>query len=296
MPKPFAALLWSIALVGQATAQTRADPPDDEIVVVGQRNSDAVRDFVGELGAAPRSADQLARWDRRICPGVLGLRPRYAQFAIDRIAQRAFDVGLDVGEPGCRANVLIIVTPDPDAIARELFEQHRDALGYFYERGQRTLGRAALRHFVESDAPVRWWHVSRTVTRDGEAIGDTADGGPPVNLLAGAGSRLRRNTRLDFGAAFIVVDARRLEGMQLEALADYLAMVSLAQLDADADASAYPSILNLFSADATQRPAAMTEWDIGYLRGLYGATREASSARRQQGEIARGMEENANEE
>ena len=44
-------------------------------------------------------------------------------------------------------------------------------------------------------------------------------------------------------------------------------------------------MLNLWRSEPA--PNAMTDWDLAYLRGLYSATREAASARRQQGDIAR---------
>ena len=141
--------LGLLASAGAAAAQEPAPAPSEEVVVTGQRTEEAIRAFVDEVSVAMGSADQLARWDRRICPGVAGLRGRYAQFVIDRMAQRAFDVGLDVGDTGCSANILIIVTLDPDAMAQQLLDDHPDALGYFSERGRNTLGRTALRAFVD---------------------------------------------------------------------------------------------------------------------------------------------------
>lgn len=277
----------SIANIGLANAQQEA-PVTEDVVVTGQRTEEAIRTFVDQLAVSARGTDQLGRWDRRICPGVAGLRARYAQALIDRMAQRAFDVGLDVGEPGCRANVLIILAVDPDDMAEELFERHRDALGYHDERGQSTLGRQALREFVASDAPVRWWHVSRAHTQAGEAIGETARGDAPVTFRFGGPSRLSQPIRQDFGAAFIIVDARRMNeiGVDFNALADYLAMVTLAQVDPKAETQGLDTILNLFGpGDA---PRTLTEWDIGYLRGLYAADRE-NEIDQQQNDIAREM-------
>jgi hypothetical protein len=280
--------LGLLASASAAAAQEAAPASSEEVVVTGQRTEEAIRTFVDEVSVAMGSADQLARWDRRICPGVAGLRGRYAQFLIDRMAQRAFDVGLDVGDPGCRANMLIIVTLDPDAMAQQLLDDHPDALGYFRERGRNTLGRTALRAFVESDAPVRWWHVSRTATEGFDEIGETADGSAPVTFALGNASRLSRSTHQNFGAAFIIVDARHLAEIDLDfgALADYVAMVALAQVDADASTTGLTTILNLFNDETS--PRALTEWDIAYLRGLYGAE-STVSARRQAGDIARTM-------
>jgi hypothetical protein len=294
------ALLLARPAIAQETAGAK---PDDTVVVVGERTEEAVRSFVAAMSQPSRGVDQLARWDRRICPGIAGLRTRYAQFVIDRLAYRALELDLEIEAPGCRPDVLIVVTPDPDAIARDLYNNHRNALGYFDEPGVGTRGRDALRAtFIESDAPVRWWHVSNTRGIGGHEFseptaGPTCGGSDVldiqncyrVNLVGGGSSRLRATTRQDFGAAFIIVDANRLAeiGHDFNALADYLAMVSLAQLDPRADVSAYPSVLNLWKSAAA--PTELTDWDRSYLRGLYAAVQEARSVRSQQGDIAREM-------
>ena len=96
---------------------------------------------------------------------------------------------------------------------------------------------------------------------------------------------MRRNTRQDLSYVLIVVDARRVAGVGVDAWMDYVAMVALAQVNPDARAAAFPTILNLFSAPQSA-PAAMTDWDVAYLQGLYAATREASGSSRQRREIA----------
>ena len=285
-----------------AAAPTVAQPAprDEQVVVVGAAPTrEAVRHFVEEMAIASRTTDQLARWDRKICPGIAGLRTQYARFVIDRMAQRAFDIGLDVGAPGCNANVLIVVTPNPDAIANELVTRHPTAMGLLRIRGRTSLGRTAARNFVESDAPVRWWHVNRTHTRDGFAVKETfqiprgiESSGAPVLRLSGNLSRLNRTTRQDFAAAMIIVDANALGAIAFnwDGLADYLAMVTLSQLDPDADTSGYPTILNIFGQSAGgESVRAMTDWDVAYLRGLYDTTREARSVNVQESEIASSM-------
>lgn len=289
--------LFAVALSAPAAAQGPTSPED--IVVTGPRTEEAVRNFVDQLGAPVGDDSQHARWDHRLCPGVTGLRAQYAQLLIDRIAQRAFDVGLDVGEPGCRANVLIIISERPDDAAEDLFDHHRDALGYYDEHGQTSLGRAALRQFVSSDAPVRWWHVTRAHTQSGEAVRRHAqaprnpnsplNAGAPLIFRFGGASHLSETYRQDIGAAFIIVDAARVAdiGLDFTALADYLAMVALAQVDPAADTRELATILNLFTDGA---PRELTAWDVSYLRGVYAADREDSGIR-QQGQIARNMRE-----
>lgn len=283
----FALLLQGAAHAQQAQGVTTTE---QEIVVTAERTEEAVRAFVGEVAVAVRGENQIARWDGRICPGISGLKGRFARPVIDRIAQRAIEVGLDVGEPGCKANILILVTMNADQVTKEVLDNNRDAFGYYSTRGVRTQGRDALNAFVNSDAPVRWWHVSKTITDHGMEVGDDATGDAPTVAVSGA-SRINRNTRLDFGAVFIVVDATRLDGLSFAGLADYLAMASLAQLAPQTDTSAYPTVLNLFAGpapDATT-PATMTPWDMAYLRGLYSTARVTANAGAQQNDIATSM-------
>jgi hypothetical protein len=101
--------------------------------------------------------------------------------------------------------------------------------------------------------------------------------------------RLSRTTRQDFNRVIIIVDATQAAGIQFEALADYVSMVALAQIDPDARPTGVDSILNLFNDQAALRPTTITEWDLAYLRGLYEAPRNARNSNAQEGAIARSM-------
>jgi hypothetical protein len=281
-----ATALLCLSPAGAALAQTTQA---DTIVVTG-RTPEQTQSFVERIAAVP-TADQLARWDRQICPSVAGLPARQGQFLADRIAQRAFALGLQAGEAGCQGNVAVFVTNDSDAMARQMFEQDPSLFAYLGGGGLVTLGRGAFDDFLNSQRPVRWWHVSETIGADGRALhGDASQGGFSNAPMARAqGTRLRNETRQDFARVIIIVDARRVGSANLAALADYIAMVALAGIDPGADTSAFPTVLNLFNAPPGSAVAGMTDWDLGYLDGLYNATRAAVSAQQQQREIARRM-------
>lgn len=268
---PSAAVLAALALF--AAQQTPpADPPAtdvDEVVVEGRGVEEAVRAFVEDVAAAPRGRNR-ARWDGRVCVGVVNMAPAYAQAMIDQISAVTLAVGLDVGDPGCRPHVLIIADSDGDALARRLvadegrvFRPDIEATGH--------LGREALERFQSSGAPVRWWTISETVLAD---TGAPATGSVQVR----GASRLRSNVREDLRRIIVILDASRIGRVGFTGLSEYVAMVALAQVDPDVDARGYSTILNLF-ADGTPDPdARMTQWDLDYLRALY-ATR-GDSARR----------------
>lgn len=279
----------ALFLMGQAGAGSAAQ--SEEVVVTGRRIEEAVQAFVSGLSAPSNGEDQLTRWSQRVCPGVVGLRAAQAQAMADRIAIRALEVGLDVDGPGCTANILILVTADADGAARMLANENRVLMGY-YGGDANTRGREALAAFVETPRPVRWWHVSQTLTSDGMAIGSSGNAGEPttVNLPSGASSRINRGTQQSLARAVIIVDAQRVGAVPVGLLGDYLAMVALAQLDPDAETAEFPTILNLFSDRAAGRTAAsgLTDWDLSYLGGLYSGPSDRGGAS-QQRDIERRM-------
>jgi hypothetical protein len=288
---------------------------DREIVVTGERLREATAEFAETIASASTAEGQYARWDHDICPSVAGLSQAEAQTLIDHLALRAHQAGMNVEGAGCQPNLVIVFAPDSDRFAREVVDRRRDLLGYYSEDDVITLGREALEAFASTPRAIRWWHVSNSTTADGRSLADTrSDEGSGARAaalasaedLAGAatagnglegidatrsrGTRLNRETRQDLRFALLIVDARRIAGMPSGAVADYLAMASFIQLDANADMSGFPSILNLFNARAPGEapPSEMTAWDIAYLRGLYNARRDADASR-QRNEIARRM-------
>jgi hypothetical protein len=131
-----------------------------------------------------------------------------------------------------------------------------------------------LKEFTVSDRPIRWWHVSMPVdSRTGNrAIIMAGDENPPVISVGGIPSHLQTGIRDDMWYVIVVVDATKLLGKTWQQLGDYLAVVSLAQIDANADLSAFDSILNLF--ENPQAYSGLTDWDRSYMRALYGFNQE----------------------
>ncbi len=280
----------ALAVLAPASAMAQDEQSEPDIVVVGERLQEMVRSFVGEVAEAPGSEQQMARWDRTICPLVAGLPQHQMQYMADRIAQRAHQVGLEAEGPGCRANILIFVTPDASVFAQGIVDEYRTLVAYYSTNGISTLGRGPLEDFTTTTAPVRWWHVNQTVSGDGQTIGGDAPG-TQVMRTSQAPGRVRRMTRQDFLRVLIVVDARQANGITFQALSDYLAMVSLAQLDPEGETTGTPTILNLFSArdSGSAIPTGMTEWDEAYLDGLYNARRTAPTDLWQRRDIAERM-------
>jgi len=246
------------------------DPPEavatlDEVVVEGRALERMVREFVGEV-SAPAGRRGLARWHDRLCVGVVNMRSDLGQAVADRVSQVALDLGLDIGEPGCKANVFIVFTADGAALADAMVEKSRRA--FRIGVGGMDRGSGALEEFRTVERPVRWWQISLPVNADTgqRAIRLPGDeGAPMINIFAA--SRLSTQIRDDLKKAMIIVDVDRLGEVNLAQLADYLAFVTLVQVDPDAETAAWDTVLNLF--DDPAGVDGLTEWDVSYLTSLY---------------------------
>jgi hypothetical protein len=292
IPRPlvFAAVLLSArgftqdappqAAAPAAQPKVEAAQPVDEIVVRGRRMSEIesdlrvfVQEFIGNV-TAPVEGRGYARWNRRVCIGVHNLQtPDAAQYIVDRISQQAADVGLQPGEPGCSPNVVIIFTTDAQQLATYLVKHKIRLFLPGMGRSGMNLSRDALDAFAKSDKPVRWWDVSMPVDphTGGRAIRLSEDDSAPTIAVEGP-SRIHSGTRDDLQQIIIIVDGTKLHGTTWQQLADYLAVVSLAQVNPDADVAAFDSILNLFSNP--QAYSGLTDWDRSYMRALYSYDQE----------------------
>lgn len=281
---------------GQPAAAPQAAPTQlEEVTVTGRSLDRLIGDFVAEV-AEPNRGRGLARWDRSICVGVANLRAETAQYVVDRVSTVAEDIGLRAGAPGCTANLLVVATDDGEAAARSLVSEGRRAFrmgGAGMDRGM-----AALTDFQETDRPVRWWQVAMPIdTESGmratrlpgdcqsfecnAAIGSVM-GYAPVLSISSA-SRLKTQIVDNIFRTVVIVDIDDVAGLTVQQLADYIAMVSLAQIDPDADTSQYATILNVF--DDPESAPTLTGWDLAYLAGLYDAERNDQNRQAGRAEI-----------
>lgn len=268
----------------------------EDVLVTGRPLDAMIRNFVGEV-AEPNRGRGLARWDSEVCVGVSNLQAEAAQYLVDRISTVADDLGLQPGAPGCTPNIVVIVTDDADALARTLVTERRRA----FRMGGAGMDRGgdALEDFVEADRPVRWWQMAVPVDAEtgqratriaGDCTGVKCGGGggqtvlafaPNINVFAA--SRLRTQIVDNLIRAVVIVDVDQVRDVSILQLADYIAMVSLAQIDPDADTSVYASILNVF--DDPEGSASLTSWDQAFLGGLYAAERNAAAQIARRSEI-----------
>lgn len=293
------ALLLTGALLA-TPLQTQEPAPQEpvtleDVTVTGRPLDAMIRNFVSEV-AEPNRGRGLARWDDQICVGVANLRPETAQYLADRISTVAEDVGLVPGAPGCAPTLLVVATDDGEALARSMVETRRRAFrmgGSGMDRGGH-----ALEDFVETDRPVRWWQMAMPVDSEtgqratrmpGDCEGMACLGGegsaiafaPQIEVFAA--SRLRTQIVDRLTRTIVIVDVDDVADLSIVQLADYIAMVSLAQIDPEADTSGYASVLNVI--DDPTSAAGLMDWDKAYLDGLYASEGDAISRRANRQEI-----------
>ena len=268
-----------------ATPQQAGDQ-DLDVVVTGQRNTaTAVQSFIAEVAAPPRRQG-LATWDRGLCVGTVNFRREHAEYLIDRIARIGVEIGLEPGAPGCRPDVMIIGTTEATALATELVEHNE--LAFRPTLGGSDLGSRALREFASVDRPVRWWLISLPVSVDTGQVATQLAGGDPPSVTQRVASRsFSSPIRQELKRGIVIVDLDSLGAVNFAQLADYIAMTTLAQLDMNADATAFPTVLNAFQPGMT--PTGLTQWDLDYLQALYAAPNDRRIPRHQMEAIAASM-------
>ncbi|MBI1401102.1 hypothetical protein [Hyphomonas sp.] len=298
-----ASVLMALCAVSPGTAQAAELAPSseegaliNEKVVVTARKPAETQNYVAQVTAPPHGTEQLARWDDRICVGVSGVKAAQAQFIADRVSQRALEVGLRTGKPGCSPEITILVTTEPEVLIGAMQEKYANLFAVSSEKRVGTLGKSAFEQFKTEERPVRWWHVSETRGADGtrisgEARQGVADGVVGAPTVRSEGSRLRSATRQDLSHAIIVVDANLVQGVSMDSLADYIAFVALMQADPNGNTTGIETIMNLFRVDlGDKRPMQMTDWDKDFLRALYSMPRNTVSLTQAQSYLAERME------
>jgi hypothetical protein len=265
-----AVLLTVAALMCSAQAQdakpaapTASAGQPETVIVTGQRPTRAQRekivwDFVYAHAKLTPKIDQLARWVKPVCPEVQNLPPAYAKFIMDRIRTVAKGAGAPVAEP-CKTDILIVFTSDPQGFMNDVADKRPALLGWHYVHQTGEIATVTK--------PVQAWYVTDTSNR----IETYRDDHYHPAVPGETGSRISRGHHSVLDTILIVADSRKVSGIPVGQIADYLAMLSLSEADAPDDCHALSSMLDLLSADCSNpdRPQSLTAGDRAYLEGLY---------------------------
>lgn len=238
----------------------------DDVVVNGLPLEQQILRFTQEA-ARPVPGRGLARWQGPVCIGVANFRPAMSQQLADGLAHLGGRLGVPINDEDCEPNIIIVGALDAKAVAQGWVE--RSPREFRPSIADASLSREQLDYFATTDAPVRWWAISRPTYYDifaGRGVQtDSFTGNPQINIYSV--SLKAGRTRDDLQRLVVVVDVAQAEGRSVEALTGYLAMVTFAQMDMRADMGAFDTVLNLFRPGASV--SGLTAWDEAYLKGLY---------------------------
>ena len=260
------------ATVGQDPGPTALE----DVLVTGDQLEALALEFV-ESVAAPARRRGLARWESPVCLGVVNFRADAAHQLIDHISDVARDIGVELDEPGCEPNVLIVGTDDGQALASALVARHRSELRFGYTRSNR--GSRALETFRTSDASIRWWHISLPYNTETGGVAIRLPGGPAADVPQ-SGRCLQRRGGMTYCDAVtdrlirsvIIVDVVALPEISFGQLGDYLSVLALAQVEPETDYAGLDTVLNVLKDPSGV--AGLTDWDRSYLHALYSGESE----------------------
>jgi hypothetical protein len=302
-----------LALLLYPSAAFTQPKPTESITVTGIKPVEkAIDDFIFSHTAPTRLLGKLARWKTPICPETMGIRPEYAKFVSQHIRDIAAKIGAPVnGSANCTPNIRAVFTTTPQELMDNLRLNKPLYLGYYESRVQL----AQMAKFIR---PMQAWYTTSTsdlrgnntvdsnkptgLTVDYQGITGTDSGGMPIapsmsTLNLGnatirnvTGNRLNDGVSSTFFNVLIVGEPAKLLEYEIGTLADYIAMLALADPGKLETCAEFPTILNLLVPDCTRIAHNLTEGDLAYLRALYKMT-PANTLQAQRGEMRYQMQQ-----
>lgn len=231
-------------------------------------------DFVTSV-LARSSGDALDRWSIPICPLVAGLPKAFGELILERISKAAADAHAPLAGKDCHPDLFVVAHNDVGRLLQTWWSRDRDTYNY------NDQGIEAVKRFFRSTRPVRAWYNTRwESTGNGDcmpampaaALGSRLPVGADAQTCTSGPSRLTYATSgSNIVSAIVVVDTSRMSGMTTRQLADYIALIGLADVRTDTDPSPVRSILQLFGHAVP--PQGLTRWDRALLYSLYDTSR-----------------------
>jgi hypothetical protein len=269
-------ILASLLALALPAAAQPASPPVENVIVTAPalRTERALNNFIIAHAAATPALGKIARWRSGICPLTVGLPDRFDQYISQRILRFAVMAGAPRApdDKPCRPNILVVATPEPQALLDFVRAKRPALLGFHYKSQAERIATMTL--------PVQAWYSTATQDFHGFIMGDLPSWDLGYGLMSSqgiissmyvSGSRIADGLKSEFTTALILVDARKIGGREIGPLADYIAMLALSQGQGYETCQSVPTITNLMAPDcgADLKPPALTDIDATYLRGLY---------------------------
>ena len=257
-------------------SQPSAKPDLARITIEATRDRKAVRPRVNKFVNAVLVRhwnETMLRWDVPLCPLVAGLPRQYGELVLARISQAALEAHAPLAARACKPNLYVVITNDPDQLLKKWWD--RDKMMYDTREGI-----APVYAFLNSRRPIRVWYNNNIGCGGGgtmssgpaTALGGVGFGLPGMapHFCTGGGSfdtLLMYGATLSITSAVVVIDDRQVKSLTFQQMADYVALVSLADVRLDPARAPPASILSVFGH--SKPPPGLTSWDRALLYALY---------------------------
>jgi len=220
---------------------------------------------------------KIARWERRICPVVVGQNPHFTAFIMQRVKYVALAAGAPViTDASCKPNIEIVFTTTPQALLDNVRKNDPVYLGYATTIAQQVALAAVTR-------PIQAWYTTETIDLNGarsldngrslgEGIEIFRKSQNPIfvsKVTRSNGNRINDGVHSGFNHILIVIDTAKLGGEKIVPLADYISMLALTQPSAPDACQELPSVVNLLAQNCRDVADGLTQFDLAYLQGLY---------------------------
>ncbi len=213
------------------------------LLVTGSALAADTADVDGFVKSTLAGTLTLSRWKNGICPSTSGFADKKNNDQVSgRIREIANVVAAPKGNSACATNIHVYFASDPQA----LIESIRD-------HGGPNL--SPITH------PIQAWYI--TVDRDAHS-GAIGSG---VTVAEYGSARLVS----ELAQVFVIVNANQTKTYELGTVADYIAMLTLADMRIAGGCQKLPSITNLIFSDceAAFKANAITVADTAYLKAIY---------------------------
>ena len=258
-----------------ATAAAETAQPSESVTVTGSRRE--FHDFSRTLATPTKVTGKIARWERRICPVVVGQNPHFTAFIMQRVKYVALAAGAPVNtDASCKPNIEIVFTTTPQALLDNVRKNDPVYLGYATTIAQQVALAAVTR-------PIQAWYTTETIDLNGarsldngrslgEGIEIFRKSQNPIfvsKVTRSNGNRINDGVHSGFNHILIVIDTAKLGGEKIVPLADYISMLALTQPSALDACQELPSVVNLLAQNCRDVADGLTQFDLAYLQGLY---------------------------
>lgn len=273
------------------------------------------RGFIEDYAAPTARLDRYARWNARPCIVVSGLAAAQAASVKARLEDVARSAGLKPAEAGCKPNVEVEFSTEPQALVDQIVQKTPQVLGFqpgvdFNTRktvtrpiqawymtasrgGSDTLDKASVMDVVprpslvapdpgtttsaqRTPATAAWANSARASQLPIQSTPESLDG-PGRGSAAGCAPQVSTCQSV-FWNVLVVVDVGKVQTQSVSSLTDYVAMLALSQPRSLDGCMTLASIIDLLAptpCPGRDAPGGLTPADTAYLTALYASDPQA---------------------